>query len=149
MSASAGRQNLSFFTGTAMHFPSPLANLESISSVEQRGARWFFEIAGARAWCCESPRGACVAVKVECMSLDDDWLERASLWLASIRDALDDAFALDDDGLWLVRRYEPQLADTEWETLLNQHVAIADRLGDRHRRRRSDGERPQKHEAWA
>ncbi|WP_107152672.1 hypothetical protein [Trinickia symbiotica] len=134
-----------------MHFPSPLANLGSISSVEQRGARWFFEIAGAQAWCCDFSQGLCVAVKLVCASIDDDWLERATLWLASIRDALDDAFALDDDGLWLVRRYEPQLADTEWEALFNQQVAIANRLGDRqrHRCQRTNNERTPNLEAWA
>ncbi len=132
-----------------MHFPSPLARLDSTSRVEQRGARWLFEIAGARAWCCEFSRGLCVAVKVECMSLDDEWLERASLWLASIRDALDDAFALDDDGLWLVRRYEPQLADMEWEALFNQQVAITDRLGNRHGPSRTDDERNGRLDAWA
>ncbi|MEX3956741.1 hypothetical protein [Trinickia sp. EG282A] len=134
-----------------MDFPSPLANLGSISSVEQRGARWFFEIADAQAWCCEFSQGLCVAVKLECGSIEDDWLEQASLWLASVRDAIDDAFSLDDDGLWLVRRYEPQLADTEWQALFNQQVAITGRLGDRHRRQRqrANDERMRKLEAWA
>jgi hypothetical protein len=131
-----------------MHFPSKLADLESISGVEQRGARWYFEIAGARGWCCEFSQGLCVAMKVACASIDSDWLERASLWLASLREALDDAFALDDDGLWLVRRYEPQLADTEWEVLFNQHVTIADRLGERQRQRRTNDERTRILEAW-
>jgi hypothetical protein len=118
----------------ATKFPSSLASVESVSNVERRGARWNFEIAGVQAWCCEFSQGLCVALSVECKSLDDAWVEKASLWLASVRGGIDDAFSIEEDRLWLVRRYETELASAEWELRLNQQLAIANWLTGRHAR---------------
>jgi hypothetical protein len=114
-----------------MDFSQQLARMESISKVEPRGARWLFEVAGRQGWCCEFSQGVCVTLKVECVSFDDAWLERASLWLASVRDALDDALFVDDAGLWFVRRYEAELASTEWGGLIDRQLAIVDWLSSR------------------
>lgn len=118
----------------ATTFPCSLARVELVSNIERRGTRWFFEIAGVQAWCCEFSQGFCVAITVEFISLDDAWLERASLWLASVRAGLDDALSIDDDRLWLVRRYEMELESAQWEVLLNQQLAVANWLASRHSR---------------
>jgi hypothetical protein len=115
-------------------FPCLLARVEAVSNIERRGSRWFFEIAGVQAWCCEFSQGLCVAIAVECISLDDAWLERTTLWLASVRGGLDDALTIDEDRSWLVRRYEMELESAEWEALLNQQLAIAEWLASRHSR---------------
>ncbi|MEA3118821.1 MAG: hypothetical protein QOI13_2091 [Paraburkholderia sp.] len=113
-------------------FPYPLARIESVSNIERRGARWFFSISGTQAWCCEFSQGLCVAINVECVSPGDAWIEKASLWLASVRATIDDALLIDIDQWWLVRRYEMELESVQWEVLLNQQVALADWLASGH-----------------
>ncbi|HTI18316.1 MAG TPA: hypothetical protein VL598_11680 [Trinickia sp.] len=114
-----------------MRFPSKLAYIGSVSSVQSYGLGWRFEIANIQAWCCDFSQGLCVALKVESDSLDDIGLQNATLWLASVREALDDALLLDDDGLWLVRRYETELTACQWQALFNHQRAIADWLSGR------------------
>jgi hypothetical protein len=129
-------------------FPCSLARIESVSNIERRGQRWFFNIAGVQAWGCEFSQGFCVAINVECISLDDAWIEKASLWLASVRGGIDDALSIDSDRSWLVRRYEMELESAQWEGLLNQQLAVADWLASRHARREMTA-RPGKAGTWA
>ncbi|MCU1748805.1 hypothetical protein [Pseudomonas sp. 6D_7.1_Bac1] len=108
-----------------MKFPTALAALESISTLERSGGRWLITLSGVPGWCWEYPQGLCVALVIERPLIDDQWLAQLSLWLASVPGSLDDSLLLEGERLLLVRRYESDLASVELQAQINQQLTIA------------------------
>ncbi|AUH50648.1 hypothetical protein CXB49_07440 [Chromobacterium sp. ATCC 53434] len=92
---------------------------------QSRSDRWLLDLAGASAWAWSYPQGISLAVEIELAALDDVWLQRVCLWLASIRANLDDSLLSERGKLYLVRRHEHVLGTVEWEASLNQQLAVA------------------------
>lgn len=108
-----------------MNFPPLLAQTKMIAVHERNGARWALTCAGTPGWCMQFAHGVCVALSVERADVDDEWLVRATLSLATLRGALDDSLVLDGDALWFVRRYAPDLDDAALEAALAQQQGVA------------------------
>lgn len=108
-----------------MKFPSSLAGLETIRVISRVGLRWHMTLSGVPGWCWEYPLGLCVALVIERSSFDDDWLIRASLWLASIPESLDDSLLLEGERVFLIRRHESQCPPRELEVRVQQQLSIA------------------------
>lgn len=108
-----------------MKFPSSLAGLESIQVFERVGPRWHMTLSGVPGWCWEYPLGLCVALAIERSAIDDEWLVRTSLWLASIPEGLDDSLLLEGERVFLVRRHDYQSPPQELETRVQQQLSIA------------------------
>jgi len=81
----------------------------------------------------ELPHGLCVALAVERTGYDDEWLVRATLSLATLPGALDDGLVLEGEGLWLARRYAPELDAADFESALLQQHAVARWLAGKER----------------
>ncbi|OLF53053.1 hypothetical protein BTN82_20020 [Pseudomonas chlororaphis] len=69
--------------------------------------------------------GLCVALAIERTSIDDEWLVRTSLWLASIPESLDDSLLLDGENIFLIRRHDSQCPPRELEARVQQQLSIA------------------------
>ncbi|AZE50005.1 hypothetical protein C4K04_4341 [Pseudomonas chlororaphis] len=108
-----------------MNFPSSLAGLETIRVHSRVGQRWHMTLSGVPGWCWEYPLGLCVALAIERTSIDDEWLVRTSLWLASIPESLDDSLLLDGANIFLVRRHDSQCPPRELEARVQQQLSIA------------------------
>ena len=108
-----------------MKFPSSLAGLETIRVLSREGQRWHMTLSGVPGWCWEYPLGLCVALAIERASIDDDWLVRASLWLASIPQSLDDSLLLEGERVFLIRRHESPCPPHELEARVQQQLSIA------------------------
>lgn len=107
-----------------MKLSSSLADLETIRILERVGQRWNLTLSGVPGWYWEYPLGLCIALAIERVSIDDEWLVRTSLWLASIPEGLDDSLLLEGEQIFLVRRYECQCSPTELEARVQQQVAV-------------------------
>ena len=114
----------------AMTFPPLLAQVESIVGRERSGARWLMTCAGTPGWCALFAHGLCVALMIERSGYDDGWLIGATLWIASMRGALDDSVLLDGETLWLARRYPTEIEHADLDASLNQQLKIARWLSD-------------------
>lgn len=101
-----------------------MAGLESIHVLDRVGQRWQMTLAGVPGWCWEYPLGLCVALAIERPSIDDEWLVRSCLWLASMHDSLDDSLLLEGERLFLVRSYKIGGASLDLEARINQQLAI-------------------------
>ncbi|AAQ60268.1 MULTISPECIES: hypothetical protein [Chromobacterium] len=107
-----------------MKLPDSLAALEWVCVLSPRSDRWLLDLAGVPAWGWSYPQGITLAIEIELEVLDDAWLQRVCLWLASIRTNLDDGLLLERGKLYLVRRHEHGLSAVEWEATLNQQLAV-------------------------
>lgn len=107
-----------------MKLPSFIAELESVLVHRHDRGRWWLTLDGLPAWCADYPYGLCIACAIEREAFDDAWLAQVSLWLASVRGNLDDSLLLEDNRLWLTRRYAPQPESATGQTQLNQQLAI-------------------------
>jgi hypothetical protein len=108
-----------------MKLPASLAALEWVTIRQFNGGRWMLALAGTPGWCREYAQGICVAVALGLASIDDAWLLRTCLWLASLRGSLDDSLLLEDGALWLVRRHAHEISSVELEASLGQQLAVA------------------------
>ncbi|MGF6401570.1 hypothetical protein ABH905_005236 [Pseudomonas frederiksbergensis] len=108
-----------------MKFSSSLAGLETIRVLERGGQRWHLTLSGVPGWYWEYPLGLCVALAIEHPSIDDEWLVRTSLWLASIPEGRDDSLLLEGERVFLVRRHECQCPPEELQARVQQQLSIA------------------------
>lgn len=108
-----------------MNFPSSLVGLETVRVLSKVGQRWHMSLSGVPGWCWEYPLGLCVALAIECESIDDEWLVRASLWLASIPQSLDDSLLVECERVFLIRRHDLQCPPLELQARLQQQLSIA------------------------
>lgn len=82
-------------------------------------------LSGVPGWCWEYPSGLCIASVIERNPIDDEWLVRASLWLASIPDSLDDSLLLEGERVFLIRRHDLQCPPLELQARVQQQLSIA------------------------
>lgn len=108
-----------------MKFPSSLVGLESVQVFSRVGQRWHITLSGNPGWCWEYPLGLCVALVIERKSIDDEWLARASLWLASIPQSLDDSLLVEAELVFLIRRHDLQCPPLELQARVQQQLSIA------------------------
>lgn len=108
-----------------MKLPASLAALEWVTVRQFNGGRWTLALAGTPGWCREYAQGICIAVALALVSIDDAWLLRTCLWLASLRSNLDDSLLLENGALWLVRRHAHEISSVELEASLGQQLAVA------------------------
>lgn len=108
-----------------MKFPNALAVLEWVRVRKTRSDRWVLDLAGAAGWCWSYPQGVCVAIEVELDVIDRVWLQRVCLWFASLSTNVDDCLLLENGKLCLLRRHNHDLNTPEWESSLNQQLAVA------------------------
>ncbi|GLU33126.1 hypothetical protein WKR88_27170 [Trinickia caryophylli] len=111
--------------------PALLSRVESISRCERRGAYWMLDIAGTAAWYRDFAEGACIAMRVDYPLGDGDRIVRAALWIASVREGIDDGLLLEDERLWFARRYAYDAACTQTQAALAQQLAVVRWLGIR------------------
>ncbi|MGE8358192.1 MAG: hypothetical protein ACN6N0_17535 [Microvirgula sp.] len=104
--------------------PDALAALTWITPQKSGAGCWSLDLAGEPGWCRVHAQGSCIAVIIGTID-DDAWLVRICLWLASMRDGLDDGLWLEGDRLWLVRHHARDLSPAELEAALQQQSAIA------------------------
>ncbi|MDL4454982.1 hypothetical protein QRZ34_28750 [Klebsiella michiganensis] len=61
-------------------------------------------------------------------NVEDRWLQQICLWFASTHAAMNDALLLESGRLTLLRRYDQGLDSSQWESAINQQLAVADWL---------------------
>lgn len=108
-----------------MNFPICLQSIEPIEAIRHDGQRWLIAFYGVPGWCREFSYGLCVALAIERPSIDDEWLARSCLWIASMPDSLDDCLVVEGGRVLLVRRYEIETPSLELNVRINQQLAVA------------------------
>ena len=82
-------------------------------------------LSGVPGWCWEYPLGLCVALAIERDPIDDEWLVRTSLWLASIPQSLDDSLLVEGERVFLIRRHDLQCSPLELQARVQQQLSVA------------------------
>jgi hypothetical protein len=109
----------------AMQFPVALDGLDTLSDPQLSSGRWCFKLAGIPGWCWEYPHGLCMALRLDPPCVDERWLLRACLWLASVKEALDDSIISQEGQYFLVRRYPLGCERAVLEAGSVQHLSVA------------------------
>lgn len=108
-----------------LQFPAALTGIDTLSELQLSSGRWCFTLAGISGWCWEYPCGLCVALQLDPPSADDRWLLQTCLWLASVKEALDDSIIAQDGLYFLVRHYPSGCERAVVEAGCVHQVAIA------------------------
>ncbi|WP_157664180.1 hypothetical protein [Burkholderia ubonensis] len=112
--------------------PEVLLRMDSVRFGALQGGRWPMVMGDQTGWCSTVKHGICAAFVVDAAPLDELWLVQASLWLASLREQLDDSLWLDDGTLYFTRRYDRDIAANQLRVGLEQQGAVARWLNAHH-----------------